>query len=369
MQQIKILYVITSLGLGGAEKLLLSYLEGLDPNKYKFYVCTLRDKPNDLASEISKHAELYNLNVKNRFNPLIVIPLRKLIKRLQPDIIHTHLMQARIYSVIAQLGMKRHLLITHKHNNVNLNKHNLFILFEMISLRFYDKIIAISHSVKQSLMKLEFAPQEKIYVLQNCVDYALYNDNSRNNSVFGGNPIILGTVCRLEPQKGIRYLLLAMKTILTKFPDVKLEIVGTGSLLNELQNLANELKISNSIKFLGKFADVIPFYKRMDIFVLPSLYEGFGIVILEAMAMGIPIVATNVDGIKEVVINGESGILIPPKNPEAIANAVNYLIDNPRVSEKLITEGKKRAKLFDIHDHLMKLDKLYTSLLRTQSNR
>ena len=73
MQQIKILYVITSLGLGGAEKLLLSYLEGLDPNKYKFYVCTLRDKPNDLASEISKHAELYNLNVKNRFNSIAKI--------------------------------------------------------------------------------------------------------------------------------------------------------------------------------------------------------------------------------------------------------------------------------------------------------
>jgi glycosyltransferase involved in cell wall biosynthesis len=105
----------------------------------------------------------------------------------------------------------------------------------------------------------------------------------------------------------------------------------------------------------------------MDIFVLPSVLEGFGIVILEAMAMGIPVVATNVDGIKEVIINGECGILVPPRNHEAIANAVINLIDNPQVRERLITEGKKRASLFDVQDHLMKLDKLYTGLLRTQS--
>jgi len=218
------------------------------------------------------------------------------------------------------------------------------------------------------LIKYEFVPKKKVFVLPNGINYSLFNNNSELKNFPGNGRIILGTVCRLEPQKGIKYLLLAMKTILTKFPEAKLEIVGTGSLLNELQSLSNKLGISNSIKFLGKFTDVIPFYKRMDIFVLPSLYEGFGIVILEAMAMGIPIIATNVDGIKEVVINGESGILVPPKNPEALANAVNYLIEKPQITKKFIIEGKKRASLFDIQDHLMKLDELYTSLLRTQSN-
>ena len=369
MQQIKILYVITSLGLGGAEKLLLSHLERLDKKKYEFYVCTLRVKPNDLAQSISKYAELINLNVKNRFDPSIIFHLRKLIKKIQPDIVHTHLFQARIYTSMAQLFTNRPISVTHKHNSVNLKKHNIFILLEIWSLIFYDRIIAISQSVKKSLLLYEFVSKKKVYVLSNCIDYQLFENNSKLEKLSTKENITIGTVCRLEPQKGIRYLLLAMKTILIKFPNVKLEIVGTGSLLNELQNLADELGISNSIKFLGKFADVIPFYRRMDIFVLPSLYEGFGIVILEAMAMGIPIVATNVDGIKEVVINGESGLLIPPKNPEAIAIAVKHLIDNPQFTERLISEGKKRAKLFDIQDHLMNLDKLYTSLLRTQSNR
>jgi glycosyltransferase involved in cell wall biosynthesis len=365
MQQIKILYVITSLGLGGAEKLLLSYVERLNLNKYKFFVCTLREKPNDLASEIAKYAELINLNVNNRFDISVVFHLRKLIKKLQPDIIHTHLFQARIYTSFALLFTNRPASITHKHNSVNLKKHNIFILLEMLSLIFYDRIIAISQSVKRSLYTYEFVPKNKVYILSNGIDYSLFSNNSKIKTDLKDGNITLGTVCRLEPQKGIRYLLLAMKTILAKFPDVKLEIIGTGSLLSELQTLSVEIGISNSVKFLGKFTDVIPFYKRMDIFVLPSLYEGFGIVILEAMAMGIPVVATNVDGIKEVLINDESGILIPPKNPEAIANVVNYLIDNPQIRERFSKEGKKRASLFDIKDHLIKLDKLYSDLLRT----
>jgi glycosyltransferase involved in cell wall biosynthesis len=179
--------------------------------------------------------------------------------------------------------------------------------------------------------------------------------------------MIIGAVCRLEPQKGLSYLLLAMKIILAKFPETRLEIVGDGSLLGELQDLNKKLGISNSVFFFGKFAEVIPFYNRMDIFVLPSLYEGFGIVLLEAMASGVPVVATNVDGIKEVIIDGESGILIPPKSPEAIAGAVIKIIENPQLASGLIEQGFKRARLFDIQEHVMKIDNLYTNLLGVES--
>jgi glycosyltransferase involved in cell wall biosynthesis len=105
----------------------------------------------------------------------------------------------------------------------------------------------------------------------------------------------------------------------------------------------------------------------MNVFVLPSLYEGFGIVLLEAMAAGVPIVATNVDGIKEVVIDGVSGILVPPKNPEAIASAVTKIIESPHLAGDLVDEGIKRSKLFDIQEHVMKIDKFYTNLLGVES--
>ena len=105
----------------------------------------------------------------------------------------------------------------------------------------------------------------------------------------------------------------------------------------------------------------------MDIFILPSILEGFGIVLLEAMAMGIPVVATNVHGIKEVVINGESGILVPPKSADAIADAIFNIIERPELSKKLIEQGLLRAKLFDVQLHLKKLENLYYSLLGAES--
>ncbi|MBK9099574.1 MAG: glycosyltransferase [bacterium] len=366
-KKIKILYVITSLGIGGAERLLLSYLKLLDHKKYDFHVIALWEKPDELLKDISEYCEVTILKIQSRFSPLVVFQLAKLFKQQNPDIIHSHLFQARFYAAIAHLISKRGILVTHKHNNVNPKKHNIFLLLEMISIFLSKKVIAISNSVKKSLNRYELIPSKKIFVLHNGVDYDKFFKIADSNKILKENPIIIGTVCRLEPQKGISYLLLAMKIILTKFPSVKLEIVGDGSLLHELEALAKKIGISNSVKFFGKFADVIPFYKRMHVFVLPSLYEGFGIVLLEAMASGIPVIATNVDGIKEVVVDGESGILIPAKNPEAIADAVLNIIENPQLAEKLVDAGVKRSKLFDIREHVMKLDNFYANLLGAES--
>jgi glycosyltransferase involved in cell wall biosynthesis len=237
----------------------------------------------------------------------------------------------------------------------------------MMSIFFNKKVIAISQSVKKSLTSYELVPSKKIFVLPNGIDYQKFHKIASSKIVSIENPIIIGTVCRLEKQKGISYLLLSMSSILAKFPTVQLEIVGDGSLLQELKEFSEKIGISNSVKFFGKFTDVIPFYRRMNIFILPSIYEGFGIVLLEAMASGIPVVATQVGGISEVVTDGVSGILIPPKNPEAIANAVIKLIENPQIAESLVKEGYKRSELFDIKGHVMKIDTFYKNLLGVES--
>jgi len=367
MKKIKILYVITSLGLGGAEKLLLSYIKRLDHKKYSFYVCCLREKPDDLSLEMSEYAQIINLKIKNRFNLLAVLYLLNVIKSIQPEIIHTHLFQPRIYTTIAHLFFKRGILITHKHSVVNPKKHHIFIIFEMLSILLNKRVIAISQSVKQSLSKYEFIPERKIFILTNSLDYYKFNENAISRPNLSEKSIVIGTVGRVEKIKGINYLLMAMKIILKRFPNAMLEVVGDGSALDDIKLLSKKLDISNSVIFFGKLANPIPNYNRMNVFVLPSLLEGFGLVLLEAMAAGVPVVATNVHGIKEVVIDGESGILIPPKNPEAIAEAVIKIIDQPQVAKNLIEKGLQRARLFDIQEHLMKLDNLYTSLLRAES--
>jgi len=367
MKKTKILHVITSLGLGGAENLLLSYLKNLDKNKYSFYVCCLRDKPDDLSSEISEYAQIINLKMKSKFNPFVVFHLLKVIKKIQPEIIHTHLFQPRIYTTFAHLLYRRGVLITHKHSIVNPRKHHIFMLLEIAAIFFNKKVIAISKSVEQSLCKYEFIPKSKILVLTNSIDYLKFNEAFKHRTYPIEKSIVIGTVGRIERVKGINYLLIAMKIILTKYPDAKLEIVGEGSELDGLKLLAQKLGISNSVIFFGKLANPIPNYRRMDVFVLPSVLEGFGIVLLEAMAAGIPIVATNVHGIKEVVIDGKSGILIPPKKPEAIAKAVLRIIEDSQLHKGLVEEGFNRARLFDIQEHLLKLENLYNSLLGVKS--
>lgn len=367
MKKIKVLYVITSTGYGGAERLLLSHLKLLDQKEYHFYVCSLLDKPDDLQNEISKYADITNLGLSNKFNPKVIPKLVKLINKIKPDIIHTHLFQARFYTAIASIFSESTILITHKHNNVNLRKHNIFVIFERLGITFYDKVVAISQAVAMSLKRYEFVPSKKIFILHNGIDIDKFNGIKASRRISDKNQVVIGIVCRLEPQKGIIYLLLAVRIVLAKFPNVKLEIVGDGSLLEYLEEYSKNLGISNSVKFFGKFADVIPFYKRMDVFVLPSLYEGFGIVLLEAMASGIPIVATNVDGINEVVVDGESGILVPPKNPEAIADAVLKIIENDQLAERLIMRGYERAKSFDIKEHVYKLHNFYKKLLGVES--
>jgi glycosyltransferase involved in cell wall biosynthesis len=365
----KILYIITSLGIGGAEKLLLYYLKNLDRQKYSIYVCCFRDKPDDLITEMSECAEVHNLKIKNKFNPLIVLDILRIINEIDPDIIHTHLFQPRVFATIAHIFNNRSVIITQKHSIVNPKKHNIFILFEMISIWMNKKVIAISESVKKSLMKYEFIPSNKIFVLPNCIDYNAFNNTKKIDFLTNKQRIVIGTVGRLEKVKGIRYLLLSMKTVLTKFPNARLEIVGDGSQANELVELSKNLGISNSVKFFGKFANVIPFFNEMDIFVLPSTLEGFGIVLLEAMAAGVPVIASDVDGIKEVIFNEETGILVPPRNPEAIANAIIKLIEDPQLVKKLVENGLKRAQLFDVHEHVLKLDRLYTNLLGDESYR
>ena len=224
MTKIKILYITTSLGLGGAEKLLLSYLKNLDKNKYELYLCCLREKPDDLMPEMSNYAHVTNLKIKNKFNPLAIFYIFKLIRKIKPKIIHTHLFQPRVYTTIAHIFTNDAILITQKHSIVNPRKHHIFIILEMICISLNKKVIAISKSVKNSLNKYEFIPTKKIFVLPNCIDYKKFNAVATLKNISKREKIVIGTVGRLEKEKGINFLLLAMNSILIKFPNVKLEI-------------------------------------------------------------------------------------------------------------------------------------------------
>lgn len=173
-----------------------------------------------------------------------------------------------------------------------------------------------------------------------------------------GETIIL-TIAALHPRKGLKYLIKAYKEIYEQKNDTRLIIIGEGPEKNELKKLAKKLKIADHIEFLGHQENISRILKTCDIFVLPSIKEAFGLVLLEAMAAQLPIVATNVGGIPEIIEDRKTGFLVPPQDSRALAQALLMLINNKALREKIAFLGLHRAKLFDIHGMVEKTKKVY----------
>ncbi len=175
---------------------------------------------------------------------------------------------------------------------------------------------------------------------------------------------VIGTACRLVAIKGIVHLIRAMAVLSTQFPDVCLEIAGLGPEQDALQDEVRCLRLGDRVKFLGWQAEVERLLQRWDIFAMPSLEEGFGIAALEAMAAGLPVVATNVGGIPELVENGRTGWLVPPGNPQALAERVCTLLLNPEMRYVMGAAGRARARsCFSMDRMVASIARIYDDIL------
>jgi len=203
-----------------------------------------------------------------------------------------------------------------------------------------DRYIAVSNEVAKRMRPLCFAPARKIRVIHNGVPIEQFEAASaalpRNGRA---RPVVLA-VARLHPQKGLEYLLEAA----TRLPDVRFLVAGDGQERSALERKASALGVDNRLEFLGERDDVPALLKAADVFVLPSLYEGLPVSVLEAMAAGTPVVATAVGGTTEAVVDGESGILVPPRDPNALANAIRDLLSSGPLAQKIIAGGRARVR-------------------------
>jgi glycosyltransferase involved in cell wall biosynthesis len=174
---------------------------------------------------------------------------------------------------------------------------------------------------------------------------------------------VIGTVGRLEPVKDQVTLLYAFKIILQQFPNSKLVITGDGSLASVLKNTAASLRISNSVLFLGLRDDILELLGTMDIFVLPSISEGTSCTLLEAMSCGLPVVATNVGGNPELVLDNETGVLVPKQDSKKLSHAIITLLTNSDLRTKMSLSGRERiVQGFSLYKMIDNLKNLYNSL-------
>jgi glycosyltransferase involved in cell wall biosynthesis len=233
-----------------------------------------------------------------------------------------------------------------------------------------DKTIAVSEAVAEFCVEHRSMSPENMEVVLNGVpldDFRNVSDDSVRQAAealgIDTSAPTVGTVARLNGQKGITYLLNAIPAIKAEIPLVKVLIVGGGALRGELEEEARQLGVSDDVIFTGERRDVPRLYKLMDVKVISSIYEGLPLTLLEAMAAGTPVVATTVDGVKEVIENESTGKLVPPREPSSIADAVMTLLNNPDKAQSLSENAEHAVKKHGVRAAMRRIENLYRSLL------
>jgi glycosyltransferase involved in cell wall biosynthesis len=376
MKKIKILQMIDQPFLGGGQINLLSLAKNLDKEKFEVFVCSGEEGP--LVDEVRKNNLTYfPVAFSKKLNRKTVKDLIPVLRDNKIDILHTHGGVAGFYGRWAARKCRLPVIIHTLHGIHYLHYRNfllkwIYVLLERYFSRFTDALIFVSDADREKGKRFKLAPEEKMVVVKNGIDLSSrelqkkleseIEKNRRDLGLQSSQPIV-GTVARLHRQKGITYLLKAAKRICQAFPEIKILIVGGGPLRSKLEREAQRLGLEDVVWFMGKREDVTKFLSIFDIFVLPSLWEGLPYVLMEAAALGKTVVATDIDGVREVIENGKTGILVPPRNPESLAQAVRRLLQDKGYALKLGQKiGEEVLPRFTLSRMVTQIQNLYLRL-------
>lgn len=294
------------------------------------------------------------------------------------ELVHCH--AAVSGTILARLGAKlagvpliSHVHIENKFSDVPWIR-TVQVWFDNLTARLTDEIVVISEDTRRSLIK-QGVSAKKISVIYNGVRVSEDADGKATDRAWAALGVdrhvpVVGTVARLCPVKGQRELILAAHQVLNKFPEAKFVIIGedlefNGNYRSELEELAMQLGISMCVQFIGFRHDAASLMYAFDVFVLPSWIEGFPLTILEAMSAGKPVVATPVGGVAELVLEGETGLLVSPQDPGTLATAIIDLLQEPDVAHRMGAMGRERVladfSYIQMVEQVMALYKAYES--------
>src|SRR4051794_15917265 len=284
--------------------------------------------------------------------------LANALRRFAPDVLHTHLLHAEV--CVAALPVPRHAprVLTHHHGDHFIaGGRPLSAALDRWAGRRFDRVVAVSSYVHEFLRTRYRYPAEKVEQISNG-----WAGGPRETAGRAWEPTIV-TVARLRPQKGHAVLLDAFTQVRQQVPDARLRLVGDGPLAEELQRQSAALGIGDHVEFAGTSTDVWGELEQAHVFALASLYEPQGIAVLEAMAAGLPVVATAVGGIPELIEPGRTGELVPPNDPAALADVLIGLLSDPSRCEAYGQEGRREAAGYTVDKTVAGYFNLYERLM------
>ncbi len=370
----KIIYVITGTGVGGAEKMLYHTIKGLDPACYSVRLCSLKKKGVYANMLETEGVNVYSLDMKDEdtlsgwFDSLRVLMLLALyFLKEKPVIVHSFLFRANIIARIAAFLTGVPVVICSVRVMGGEKPYSRFI--ERATAFMADHYVAVSEQVKAHVHRSTGIAERKISTIYNGIavakgDIRDHGELRSRNGLNADDRLVM-TAGRLHRQKGFDCLIQAMAVVHTACPRVKLLILGEGEEENNLKKLARSLELTDRIQFLGLRPDVDRLLHCIDLFVLPSRWEGLPNAVLEAMAAGKPVVATEVGGIPELVVRGVTGMIVPPQDVHALAEAIKALLsDEPRALSMGAAGRERVQRHFSIDAMIAKTEALYQELLQ-----
>jgi glycosyltransferase involved in cell wall biosynthesis len=386
----KILHIITRLDMGGsAQNTLLSCKELC--GKYEIILVHGLSHESGMSDLEKKIVEDGVEKVKRNGVKVIALPalvrsirpvkdfkalisLVRLIFEEKPDIVHTHSSKSGILGRLAakMTGVPHIIHTPHGHvfyGHFGAFASRIFMWVEKIFSVFTDRIVALTDGEKNDYINLSVCPPEKLLKIHSGVDVKKFmqaNGNrveKRRSLGLDQNEAVIGFVGWLLPIKGPDYLLKAMDDVWHEHQEASLVLVGKGDMDVDLRAEARKKNANGKVKFLGWREDIDEIMPLFDMLVLPSLNEGMGRVLVEAMAAGKPVVASRVGGIPDLVRDGETGYLVPPADERALANGIKKLLDDPANAKQMGLRGQEHCRQFSLEAMIAKLDALYSELI------
>jgi len=370
----RVLHVVTSLDMGGAQKHLLSLVKGLRGRGHTTDVAFFKN-PTLRQEFESTGAQLFDLSTRQTFSPLLIPRLAGILRRGRYQIVHTHLLKADSYGALAGVLARTPVILASKHNDEAALQNPRVATVHGLLSRLDRRVVVLSDYVGRYVTSVGRVDPKRItrvyYGIQPGTTATAENGmRLRTELGIPHDAPLIATVGRLMEQKGLVYLLKAMEILRDRLPEARLLVVGDSQdgrdgYKIDLLRRWESMGLQDRVTFTGVRNDIPSVMRAIDLFAMASLWEGFGLVFLEAMAAARPIVATRVSAVPEVVEDGVTGLLVPPKDPEALANAIQQLLTDRDRAAQMGQAGLLRLKQKFTEDKMVEsIEQIYSQLWR-----
>jgi glycosyltransferase involved in cell wall biosynthesis len=362
-----ILILIKGLGRGGAEQLLLSGAPHLNADKFDYEVAYLLPRKRALVTDLEReNTPVHCLHGGQGLR--WVQRLRALVRGRGIDLVHAHL---PLPAIGARMGLMGLVPIVCTEHNVWSRYHWATYWANMLTYARNDHVFAVSDEVRRSIRYpagLQYMRMPPVETLHHGIDHSLLPQWAETDGVREelGIPVgapAVGMVANFKTHKAHEVLLRAMISVRSEVPGTHLVLVGQGPLEADVRRLADHLGLNGSVTFTGQREDAQRIAATFDVFALSSIQEGFPIAVIEAMALGRPVVATAVGGVPELIRDGDSGFLVPVGNHRALAERITALLRDPSKRARIGEAARARAKDFDIRNAVHRMEQVYEELL------